>query len=105
MVTPPALQAATEALLQLQTKKITQTSGTQTKSLFNTELARQFAATSAQSQSQTLTSGIGRSVVFIPLAVEASIQASASCATQRRNKKTKPPKTSSSRKPSTSSIK
>lgn len=94
MVTPPALQAATKALLQLQQSTKLQHAHTgASKPNFSAELTRHLAAQSVQSQTQALVSGLARPIVFIPMAAEIGAASSSACTTQRRSKKQKDAKT------------
>ncbi len=96
MVTPPALRAATAALLQLQTNKNGHLTPQLGKASFSTELAKQLGQQTVHAQNHTLINSLGRPIAFIPLAAEAGISAPATSSTQRRAKKAKSAKASAS---------
>lgn len=91
MVTPPALRAATEALLQLQqNKNPAPTNSLHRPKMFAEELARQIGQQSSAQQNNAMLTQLGRPIVFLPIASEASAQGAATSTTQRRSKKNKP---------------
>lgn len=96
MVTPPALRAATEALLQLQTNKSGHVDPKPRQASFSTELAKQLGQQTTHAQNHTLINSLGRPVVYIPLATEAGISGPTNPTTQRREKKARNAKAAAS---------
>jgi len=93
MVVSPALRAASQALLQLQSLTNTQIKLTNS-TFFKDEVTQRLGQHTLSTQNITLINTAARPVAFIPLLAEMCTQASPQSTTQRRTKKTKPPRNS-----------
>lgn len=91
MVPSPALQAASEALAQLQSKsRHSQPTLPQHAKTFSAELSKQLAQHTTSGQLLTTATITSRPLVYIPMAAEMMTSSPGANTTQKRNKKNRP---------------